>query len=60
MKAGSVHGGGAVLASISERLGRRGQYGPEAYPLGIATVNGLVGIYSAMVMFPSSSASDSS
>ena len=55
MKAESVHGGGAVLASISERLGRRGPY-----PLDIATVNGLVGIYSAMVMLPSSSASDSS
>ena len=60
MKAASVHGGAAVLASISERLGRRGQYGPETYPLGIATVNGLVGIYSVMVMFPSSSTSDSS
>lgn len=43
MKALSVHGGGAVFANISAKFGLRGQYGPDAVLLGMATVSGLDG-----------------
>jgi hypothetical protein len=43
MNADNVHGGGELFASISERFGRLGQYGPVVVkPLvrGIATLSG--------------------
>lgn len=44
MNADNVHGGGALLARISERFGRLGQYCPVAEKgdvRGIATLSGL-------------------
>jgi hypothetical protein len=55
MKALSVHGGGAVFASTSCRVGRRGQYGPAV----IDRLGGLEGTRSPEDMNPSSSASQS-
>lgn len=44
MNAASVHGGSAVFANISLKLGRRGQYGPcMGVVFGIATERGLDG-----------------
>jgi hypothetical protein len=55
MKDDKVHGGGAVLARISERFGRRLQYG-LGIVLGIVTVSGCGGgEYSAIAMCVSSS-----
>jgi hypothetical protein len=55
MKALRVHGGGAVLARTSCKVGRRGQYGPEE----IDRLIGLEGTRSPEDMNPSSSASQS-
>lgn len=44
MNAESVHGGGELLARISERFGRRGQYCPvevKGAVRGMATLSGL-------------------
>lgn len=51
MNAESVHGGGEMLASISARFGRRGQYAPAAAKgelRGMATLNGLHGALSVI------------
>jgi hypothetical protein len=55
VKALSVHGGDAVFARTSCRVGRRGQYGP----VGIERLKGLDGGSSPDDMKPSSSASQS-
>jgi len=61
MKADSVHGGGALLASMSERFGLRGQYGPCAPKgRGMATLSGREGINCSISGDFSSSPSDGS
>ena len=61
MKADRVHGGGALLASMSERFGLRGQYGPCAPKgRGMATLRGLEGTNCSMSGDFSSSPSDGS
>jgi hypothetical protein len=61
MKADSVHGGGALFASMSERFGLRGQYGPCAPKgRGMATLSGREDTYGSMSRDFSSSPSDGS
>lgn len=58
MNAASVHGDGDVLARISLRFGRLGQYGPCApVTLGIATLKGRGGDDSSADMSISSASS---
>lgn len=64
MNALNVQGGGDSFANISERFGRRGQYGPCAPNVrGIATLSGLLAAYvspivRSVISSPSSKATE--